>query len=355
MFTEAGTDSGRNSHSIIEHGSIFLPSAHECKVAELLPCGTPETYGATPLNHMLAYEQQSKIKAYIQDLVDNDVPEAIPAEIAEFIGTTFAVRFHHRSHANHENYLTALRPKSDFVHDPRMIDMIGRAEMGHASPAELLIVRKCMGIRSIELACVSHPYGKRIDHLSMMRSAVREAVELMGGTYFEHPETRYRVKGSLEIGVPLDRATFDTGFFMTRKRTLGVMNDGTIIRERTSFALRTDTAEAVPPVALEAVRQVGAPESYDDKEWQDAVVRAGKLDIIAATLMEADEFSLAIPISTTIYAYNKETADTIRAIQKKERKKERKKDKREREVSTPVLHKVLQAVKNGSFTEDMLE
>lgn len=288
------------------------PSLELLATAEQAPKGRLDTYGATPLDHQLAAAQQWGLLDNLKPLVYTEIPEETPDHIAEYMKDTFEARFHKRGIANHENLLTALHPYEATGDDPELDALVERALMGHASPAEVLIARELLGIRSAELACLSHPYGKRIEYLDEMRDAVRESVEMLGGVYDEDPETRFRVKGT--VGMVYDHVDeVSKGFFMTRKRTLGMMPDGTTIRERTSFVLRTEY-NGVPFVDLAEIRRLD-PQS---PTWQEDAVRAGDLDTIAAELMEADAFNLAIPVSTTIYAFNYETADAISQRSKEE-------------------------------------
>lgn len=264
--------------------------------------GDPLTWGATPLDRMSTLQQQLKLVIDLQEFTYRDIPDDIDMEIIDFVHTTFAARFHGRAEANEENYMTSLNA-TDAVFSPEVIEMFIRAEHGHALPAELLLTRELKGIRSVELACLTHPYGKRInEHLEVMRNSVKEQVEFMGGSYYDEPETRYRVKEI--IGYDKDEEKFDKGLLMTRKRTMGMMPDGTIIRERSSFVLRLDDAMPITDEEREALGSV----DLKSKDWQDELVKVGKLDILADTLMKMNEYSLAIPIATTIYAYNPNTA-----------------------------------------------
>lgn len=270
-------------------------------LAEHASKGSLDTYGATPMDHQSAFDQQCDLLDGLRTLVEEDIPEGIPDRIRDYVRDTFEVRFHKRGTANFENFISALNEDV-----PKQFSIaLDRARMGHASPAELLLIREYMGIRSAELACLTHPYGKRIEYLDEMRDAVRQSVELLGGTYYEDTQTRFRVKGTVGAVYDDPRAVSE-GFFMTRKRNLGIMPDGTVIRERTSFVLRTEYNGATF-VDLNSISKLDPTSDT----WQDDVVSAGQLDIIANDLMEADQYSLAVPISTTIYAFNEKTAQAI--------------------------------------------
>jgi hypothetical protein len=270
-----------------------------------LPHGEALTYGPTPLDRVSTLGQQLDLAKELQQHTYRDIPEDVPLEIIDYVHTTFIARFHSRAEANEENYVTSLN--TDAVFSPEILDMFYRAECGIATPAELIVTRELKGIRSVELACLTHPYGKRVENvLPEMRDSVKQHVEYLGGTYFEDPETRYRVKEI--IGHPKGQEEFDKGMLMTRKRTIGIMPDGTVIRERSSFVVRLDENTMFNEDDIKALESV----DLSQPDWHDELVKAGNLDEIVPLLLESNLFSLAIPISTTIYAYNSETAKRIK-------------------------------------------
>lgn len=310
------------THSTMEHGipdsrtekQLALSPDQVFLASSKLPHGAPDTYGATPLDRVTTLHDQIKLADELRELTYRDVPDDIPLHILDYVHTTFSERFHSRAEANEENYLTALHTKQEFANDPWLAMMITKGEKGEASPSELLAVRACLGIRSIELACLTHPYGKKIDPvLSEMRSAVKQHVELMGGAYFAEPETRYRVKAFVPDEEGNDN--FAHGLLMTRKRTLGVLPDGTMIRERYSFVLRTDDLAVIDKDTLNKLRKV----DLKSATWQEDMVRDAQLDILAGLLLEENEYSFAVPISSTIYAYNPKTAQLIAERDQQER------------------------------------
>jgi hypothetical protein len=300
-----------------------------------LPAGEPFTYGATPLDRMTTLQQQLELALSLQELTYRDIPEDVPIEIIDYVHTTFATRFHGRGEANEENNMTSLLPSDQFGEDEQA--MFRRADLGQASPSELLVTRNLKGIRSVELACLTHPYGKRIDPLLYeMRESVRQHVELLHGTYIENPDTRYRVKEI--VGYVKGEEKLDKGVLMTRKRTIGVMPDGTVIRERSSFVLRLDDRSPLTKAELTRLNEVDLSKPH----WQDELVSAADLDTVASMLLEMDEYSLAIPVSTTIYAFNAETAE---AVTRNEADKAAK-----RKARFAIEHPILAAAMNENHT-----
>ncbi len=302
-----------------------------------LPIGEPHTYGATPLNRIATLHQQLELAEDLRRSTLTNIPEGMPQEIVNYIKPTFSERFHKRGEANEENFLSALRRKEEFADSPEITDMIERGELGFASVGELLAIRSLLGIRSVELGCVSHPYGNRIDTVYAMRAAVKAHVERLGGMYDDTPEERYRVKS---IICPNHENSIDdaVGFLITKKTTHGIMEDGTIIRERASFVLRTD----VPGVMdhLHAMRGVVA---RGEKDWQSQLVERGHLIPIIEELKENDAFCQLVPISSTIYAFNPETAEQVYEKQRIEREERQKKFAE----AFPELAKHIDEVRSG--------
>lgn len=296
--TQLGKTENENSQLLFVEN--ILARAHH------LPQGEPGTYGATPLNRLTTLNQQVELGYKLQRLTTH-IDKNTPMEIAAYVHDTFLSRFNKRGEANEHNYISALHTKDEFNDNPILMGVFERAELGLASPSELLITRQVLGIRSVELACLTHPYGdERLNEfLEPMREAVEAHVELFGRAYTPDPEPRYRVK---EVVLPTDDATFAMGLLMTRKRKLATLSDGTIVRERSSFVLRLTDNPLIDEACLVALRSVDPK----DKDFQSKMVEVARLDEIVSGLLEMDEFDLAIPLSTTIYAYNPATAKSIK-------------------------------------------
>jgi len=284
--------------AVIIHGLL--------EAASDLPYGSPETYGPPPLDRMATLLDQINLASAIRERTRRECPKDVPINIVWYVDDTFMRRFHSRSEANEDNYVNALYPKEMFADNPELQEVFLKAELAKASPTELLITRKVRGIRGVALASLTHLYGNGIEMLDDMRSAVQSHVELFGGTYHEDTKTRYRVKEI--IGLKNGDASLRRGLLMTRKRTLATLPDGTIIRERSSFVLRTDEASIFTDEDILKLKSV----DLSNPRYQDELVAAAQLDETVATLLESNEFSQAIPLATTIYAYNPETAARIR-------------------------------------------
>lgn len=290
--------------SSLPYGELFDSPTNFLTYIAQLPKGEAETYGATPLNRPRTLEDQLELELTLRRRT-YEIPKGISVELADQIQQTFAARFHSRGEANDENYQTSLSDGSDYLHILGVAELFEKGELGTASPAELLVIRKLKGIRSVELACLTHPY--QIDGtLEEMRGAVKKSVEDLGGTYNENPEKIYKVKDVFK-----DRETGKVlGYLMTRKRVLGLMPDGTEIRERSSFVLQISHDSLVEQYGQE---MAGALDNLD------SISGLLGLDVIADVSLDLDMFGKAIPISSTIYAFSREDTEKInqRAAEKK--------------------------------------
>lgn len=277
--------------------------------------GDPMTWGPTPLNPFYdkVLLQQSKTQDKLHRLTTEDVPETTPEHIASYVSGVFLSRFHGRGMANYDNCMTALEMDTlEYAEDPRIRDMYDRCLKGQANPAELLYVRNQGVMRSVELGCVSHPYGKHMEHLYTMRDVINETVALYGGRFGSGE--KYSVK-SFDVSVQglSNSVALGDAFMMTRKRDIAVLPDDTHIRERSSFIVRTDPQSNFDQRLAFAMHHVTI---RGNDAWEKQVCQAGHLEEVIPPLLENDDYLTAIPLSTTVYAYNPTAERQIRQAQR---------------------------------------
>lgn len=298
------------------------------------PKGEVDTYGATPLDRILTLAQQIQTRISLQELTYRDLPDDVPLEIIDYVHRTFAKRFDARGEANEENFTTALNYEcyDQFLNEAELA-MVERGRLGHASAAELLLIQDMLGMKSIELACLTHPHGTHIEILDEMRSAAQFAIELFDGEYYADPEPIFKVKESLNDTSKLP--DLSKGVLMTRKRTMGRLPDGTIIKERSSFVLRTDPESGFDQAIVARLKdELGQDPTLD---WMAWLVDEAGLDTLAKHLLDNDAFSLAIPISTTTYAFNK----GIEALVAKQKELEGDERRKVLSMTTPELYEAV--------------
>lgn len=315
------------------HNQFHVPAGLLGAIA-LQPRGEPLTYGATPLDRVATLSSQIEVRNELQQMTYRNIPDDVPLEIMDYVHTNFAKRFDARAQANEENYLTALYLDQIPYLQPEVQEMIQRARLKNASPAEILVIRRILGIRSAEVACLSHPYGQHIEMLDDMRSAAEEAHLLLGGTWDNDAEPWYRVKEVLDG---------DRGLLMTRKREPGWLPDNSRTRERSSFVLRTDSKGHVSRKDLEAIKRL----DQSDPLWQARAVEIAHLDEIVPELLKNNKYSQAIPNATTIFNFNEKTARAVRENEHMLRQQR----KAERDAEMLRNFPVIDAAKKGIFLD----
>lgn len=275
-------------------------------------------WGATPLTTVgrpdVASMQLRVFDALI-DRTEKSAPIDVPEELRQFVLHSFMNRFHGRAQHNQISYNERL--KQDFSGlDPVVVKMHERAITGQATPAELLVVRREFGLRSIELARLTHPYGERIEQLDRMRHAVDYGILANGGIVFESEEdqdVKYKIRSlSRDAETPEE---IKHGFLMTRRRRIGVEGDDTHIHERSSFVVRMDEAGGLDENLVNEMRKVKLTK---DETWIKDMSAAVKLEEVIAALLKEDNFHTIIPLSTTVYAYNKTTGNEIECEKKRQ-------------------------------------
>ncbi|MDN5275820.1 MAG: hypothetical protein JWN33_469 [Candidatus Saccharibacteria bacterium] len=285
----------------------------------------PLTWAASPLQLIGRpdiTEQQHQVFDALLERTASDVPFDVPKNIQDFMAVNFMTRFHERSMKNVESHDSRL--KKDISDIP--LDQLGvyeRALNGNASPSELLWVRRTFGMRSIELSKLTHPYGKMIDLLVPMREAVTSAVLENGGKVYEPTETQKLklLRGEMVPPSDTNEATKYAAVAMTRKRLVGEVDDDTRIYERSSFIIRVDEATHLDPEITDALNYLQL--SNNSNLIQDFLTIPYISSKVFAFL-DNNNFDVAIPLSTTVYAYNRNTDRKIEDSISSERASQRK-------------------------------
>ncbi|MDB5180187.1 MAG: hypothetical protein JWN12_819 [Candidatus Saccharibacteria bacterium] len=258
--------------------------------------GEPLTWGATPLVSTWEIKiQQDDVKAEINKLFSRkNTPEYVSPELAQYIEILNMSRTANRETHNLESF--AYREKADLNDLPgEVLEVIDRAARGFASPAELLFIQDLLGVPTIELASLTHPYGReRIKLLKEMRPAVNNAITLMGGALVRGIKPTFKIKGAQDLRNPKKNGAIH----MTRETPFGELPSGVKVMERSSFVVILDQ---LPSEQAEVIRSI----PYENnKNWADSLGYRGGLYKLAPELLNNDDYEKAAPVSTTIVASN---------------------------------------------------
>jgi hypothetical protein len=258
-------------------------------------CGEPLTWGATPLVMSSDVKlQQIAVKEVLSELFEPcHVPSFVSEHLASYIDALNMSRTANREFHNTESFI--YRKKTDLDGVPfEALEVFDRAIKGFASPAELLLISTILGIPTIELASLTHPYGQRLDELKDMRQAVNQAITLLSGTLAKERGSIFEVKGSDNPNQP----ELMEGIHITRKTLFGRLSNGTDIIERSSFVLLVDQLPA------EIAQRIRSIPYKNNPHWAEQVLHVGKIYTFAPIFLGDDEHDKAIPVSTTIVAIN---------------------------------------------------
>ncbi len=267
------------------------------------PQGEPLTWGATPTvwSREVAIRQEGVQQSHGELFRFKSIPKHIHVvkSFARRIYDFHLSRTTHRQARNLEGF--AFRRDYDIsALSLEHLEVLERIGQGFASPGEILVVAEALGIPTIELASLTHPYGHRLELLGPMRAAVEDAIQSLGGEVKDFDdEVEYEIRGSSH---PNNLAEAK-GIYMTRKRQIGVLPSGFVAYERSSFVINLDQ---LPEKYASAIRAVEGGEY-----WASRVRRAERFYEYFPGLLTNDDHNQAIPVSTTIFAVNEMLASEL--------------------------------------------
>lgn len=281
--------------------SAFYVDPWRLEIIKTLERGQPDTWGATPLDPYSPGTpgQQFQLMKSFRHLFEDDLPEGISPQLAEYIEEVNYGRVEHRRHKNFESF--CFRGVQDMTSGPDYIlDMAERALTGNASPAEIHLLGEYYQILTRELGCITAPYGKRLrEHLPKLRSAVRNNVLLHGGKLLSTPPS-YEVKAVTYAG-PLSARNLPPMLLMTRRYDIGMIGDSVIDIERSSFLLRLDK---LSEYRSELAQKVSSIDPLRVAGWRTAIVAIPGFTDTISQLLEADAHTIAIPLAVTAFEVN---------------------------------------------------
>lgn len=267
------------------------------------------SWGATPLAGAeypdVRQLQDQVVQPLLLERVETSAPEDTPLPIRRFMEDSFLMRFAGRASKNYDSYAERL------VHDipegavPEVRVYEQRALRGTASPEELIIVRRTLGMRAIELARLTHPYGVMYDQLDEMRDDVARAITNQGGVVFDSEDynEKYKLRATGLLLDPNNREQV-MSLLITRRRDFGMVDDDTLDMERTSFIIPVHEGSLYDSKLSAQMRKV--PMANNPNRIRE-LEEAGRISEVVPEILEAKDFKAAIPQSTTNFVFNKTT------------------------------------------------
>lgn len=294
------------------------------------------TWGHTPFK---PDAEQNQVYNRLLDRIEAQKPSSVPDVVREYINLHFMSRFHSRQARNSTSLHDSLNPDAPL---PDELEAAFEYALDGECirPVDLLDLSMRRGMPSVEMGRCSHFWGLNMEPINEMRSAVEYAITSLGGEVLEGDEyTVYSPDGNHVRSVDSDQPNI--GFLVKRKRTVGVMPDGTIIIERTSFFLRVDNESSLDQDIIDAVRNVvtqtwsDSPETangnapyhltpdldpamtmFEETGWLDRIASSCDLNVLMPVLLGNGRTDIAIPLSTTVYCFNPDRVKQIEDINK---------------------------------------
>lgn len=243
---------------------------------------------------------QRQVARQLQRRAERHTPDYLPSPIIEHVEMNIMARFYQRAADSHNGRDARLKKDFEGV-DSDIARYYRKGEKGHATPYQLLRVRSEFGFRSIELARLTHPYGRHIEKLEPMRRAVMVGLKALNAHFFDENELELHALVG-DNGLTYSPA-IQNSLLMTRERRLAQLDDHTQIKERSSFILRIDAASDFDQELADKIRSTNVA----SPTWERRVMAVGQLNEVVPPLLTENNFATAVPISTTIYAYNRIT------------------------------------------------
>jgi hypothetical protein len=269
--------------------------------------------GATPLAGA-EYPDVKKMQEVVRQLLlkrtEDNAFDDIPEELKSFMIDCFSNRFNARALKNYESYVERLNYIDPSDMSDEFHDQYERSMRGLASPESLIIVRRTLGMKAIELARATTSYGAMVELLEPMREEVGAAIKRQGGIVLDSVDYQDKFKiRTADLLVSPDDHEEMMGLLVTRRRNVGLLDDDTLVMERSSFVIPTYEGGAYDPELSRAMRRVKLANNPDAIQQ---LHEAGRIDSVVPQLIQAQDFRAAMPQSTTIFAFNKTTDQQIK-------------------------------------------
>ena len=277
-------------------GSVYL-EPEMLMALEKMERGKPLTWGATPLEPYRPdiAVQQRKVEREIRKRFPKspeEVPFGLDWETAIYIHGMYDMRSVHRLMRNQESYAYRGNPNPSNLPEKAQ-EMIERAIRGRASPAEIGATGEIEQDPTIELASVSHLWGKRMEYLPPMRRAIEDGIKLRKGKTLPSNRT-YEARHAIYFNREFRKA--EPSLLMTRTTEIGEIGEHIKDIERSSFVI------ILSRLALEQTADIMSI-PYGD-QWSQRILSLPGFEDAVDKALDKDRYDIAVPMSTTTIEVN---------------------------------------------------
>lgn len=296
------------------------------------------TWGATPLKFNA---EQIQVYNSLYQRIQDSATESTPDQVKEFVLQHFMSRFFQRQDRNTKSFVDRRSVVIENLDDEYQ-SILAEAIDGVSNPNDLLKLRHELDMPSIELGRLTHPYGKNMETLPDMRQAVDYAIEQQGGVLIDDDSlTTYDVDGA---HIQDKGPTLQCGFLMKRKRVRGLLPDGTVVMERSTFVLRVDIDSPLDQNIASKFREI---RTYKNPFWDKMAMEIINANNLLPALLDEDKFDIAIPLSTTVYAFNPERIEEVENNEKERRLKVNSPEERKTKLMSELVERTIKSGYNA--------
>lgn len=271
-------------------------------------------WGAVPAHPFINEEvkaRQRYIDAEFQKLYDTP-PDDIPVPFAQMLAVDHEIGEERRKMKNFEGFMEweAMKEPVDVV----LNEKINHIERGTALASDTLDFAIHTKVKNFEVGKVTHPYGRRLEHVEPFREVVAEAVEANGGVVYPKvlaynsisilPDVEYADDGSHRLN----------GFIVRYKRDFGAIDsaDGSArihLIERQLAGIRIDPESNFDQAIVQRMLAYDiSPQRTWKKRYVNYVVDTGARGYIERAIQTDSLEKFFVPNSTTIYGYKEQYA-----------------------------------------------
>ena len=286
---------------------------------------TYRPWEATPVDLMdfdiLAHQQE--VGSLNLSMLDGGSYPYLTPRRKDFVDLIYFSREANRNTKNAQSYGSGLYARSPRLGPltPEQFSLMNQRTLaGVAKPGEIHQVRKARGNGAGELTKLSHHFGYRLEYIDAMREEVITDLAALGAEIHEDPEHEYEIIAA-DNGIT-QSMYLEFGLAMTRKRHIATIDNAKVV-ERSSFIVLLDGRTQLDPTLIAQLKSVkidGTPKTKSGKQspWVKLLMASGELEEYVRMHLEENDFETIIPMSTTIFEYDRDLQEQIEAKRKQE-------------------------------------
>lgn len=259
-----------------------------------------------------AIVHQNDVGRMVNEMINHS---EYPEDIKDFIRHQFMSNGAQLDTENQASYMSRVEQVPELVLDDKQNEYHKRSLIGTANMLELVNVNTALGVPSYELGKVSYVNGMRTEHVPAMFRELYSTV-ISNPEHKPSPTYGFQIlnvcEGFVEGEELEDMAHVIKAMTFKFKRLHDTLHDGTMIKEETILSVLTDKQSGFDQGLMLTLKKIVSENKLDE-----AFLLSTRLMKLAKDLaFKSYEHPLVAAGVTKLYAYNKNTAEAIKARDK---------------------------------------